>query len=85
MGPLFDVLTLPVMGPIRGVAWIAEKILEQAENELYNPAKVRQKLEELELEFDLGKITEEEYLEAENELLNQLKVIRERNTNTQAT
>ena len=78
MGFLTKLLTLPVMGPIQGVVWIAEKVAEQADKELYDEDKVRGQLMELELHLDLGEIGEEEYLAAEDVLLARLKVIRER-------
>ena len=78
MGFLTDLLTFPVLGPIKGVIWIAEKVNEQAEKELYDEDAVRGKLTELELRYDLGEISEEEYLAAEETLLARLKIIRER-------
>ena len=75
---LLELLTLPILGPIRGVMWIAEKVAEQADRELYNEDALRGQLMELELRFDLGEISEEEYLTAEEVLLERLKVIRER-------
>jgi len=76
MGILFDLLALPLTGPINGTIWIAEKLLDQAENEMYDEGKVRAKLMELELLLDLGDINEETYLAAEEELLERLKEIR---------
>jgi hypothetical protein len=78
MGFLIDLLTFPVMGPIKGVTWIAEKVNEQVEKELYDEDAVRGQLMELELRYDLGEISEEEYPEAEEALLERLRVIRER-------
>lgn len=78
MGFLTDLLTFPVLGPIKGVVWVAEKVAEQAEKELYDEDAVRGQLMELELRYDLGEIGEEEYLEAEETLLERLRVIRER-------
>ncbi len=78
MGWLTDLLTFPLMGPINGVVWIAKKIAEQADKELYSEEAVRGKLLELELHYDLGEISEEEYLEAEGALLIQLRAARER-------
>ncbi len=77
MGFLIDLLTFPVMGPVKGLVWIAKKVTEQAESELYNADKVRGQLVELELRLDLGEITEQEYLAAEEILLERLRVIRE--------
>jgi len=78
VGFLTKLLTLPASGPIQGVLWIAEKITEQAERELYNEEAVRGKLMELELRYDLGEIGETEYLAAEEDLLALLRVIQER-------
>jgi len=77
MGLLATLLTLPVTGPLRGVMWIAEKAAEQAEHELYDEGAVRGQLQELELRCDLGEISEEEYLTAEESLLARLRDIRE--------
>ncbi|NTW97510.1 MAG: hypothetical protein HGB28_03060 [Oscillochloris sp.] len=76
MGILLDLLALPLTGPINGTIWIAEKLQEQAENEIYDEGKVRAKLMEMEMLLDLGDISEEEYLAAEDELLERLKDIR---------
>jgi uncharacterized membrane protein len=77
MGFLMDLLTFPILGPIKGVIWIAEKVAEQAEKELYDEDKVRGQLMELEVRYDLGEISEEEYMAAEETLLERLRVIRE--------
>ena len=78
MGFLIDLLTFPVMGPIKGVVWIAEKVAEEADKKLYDEDTVRGQLMELELRYDLGEISEDEYLVAEEALLARLKVSRER-------
>jgi hypothetical protein len=77
MGLLLKLLTLPVTGPIEGVVWIAEKVAEQVDRELYDEDAIRGQLMELELRFDLGEISEEDYLKAEEILLDRLKVARE--------
>jgi len=53
-------------------------VAEQAEKELYDEDKVRGQLMELEVRYDLGEISEEEYMAAEEALLERLRVIRER-------
>ncbi len=85
MGFLIDLLTFPVLGPIKGVIWIAEKVAEQVEKELYDEDAVRGQLMELELRYDLGEISEEEYLEAEEALLERLRIIRERQATERET
>jgi hypothetical protein len=76
MGIIGKLLTLPLTGPLDGAMWIAEKLLEQAENEIYDEGKVRAKLMELEMLLDLGDISEETYMAAEDELLERLRDIR---------
>jgi hypothetical protein len=78
MGFLVKLLTLPVMGPVEGIVWIARKVAEQADRVLYDEDAVRGQLMELELRFDLGEISEDDYAEAEEALLARLRVIRER-------
>lgn len=78
MGFLTDLLTLPVLGPLKAAAWIARTVAEQAERELYDEDAVRGQLQELELRYDLGEISEEEHLAAEERLLARLRAIRER-------
>jgi len=74
---LFDLLTAPVLGPIRAVHWLAEKIDEAAEDELLDEDKVRGELLELQMRLEMGEITEEEYEEQEKALVERLNAIRE--------
>jgi hypothetical protein len=78
IGLLLKLLALPVTGPIEGMLWLANKIDEQAEQEFYNEPAIRGKLMELELRYDMGEISEEEFMAVEEELLARLKIIRER-------
>jgi len=77
MGFVFDLLTSPVLGPIRGVHWLATKVVEAAEGEMLDESKVRGELSELQMRLDMGDITEEEYDEQEKVLVEQLNAIRE--------
>jgi hypothetical protein len=77
MGILGSLLTLPVLGPIDGVLWIARTIEEQANAERWDESKVGGALAELELDLELGKIGIEEYEAREAALLQQLKEIKE--------
>jgi len=78
MGLLTKLLTLPVMGPHQRHRLDRREGGEQAEKELYDEETVRWQLIELELRYDLGEFGEEEYLAAEEALLERLRVIRER-------
>lgn len=78
MGFLTDLLTLPVLGLVKGVTWIARNVADQAERELYDADIVRGQLQDLELRYDLGEVDEQDYLVGEEALLVRLSAIRER-------
>lgn len=65
----FELLLAPVTAPIGGVTWIADKILEQAEGDLDDAEKLQKQLLALQLAFDMGDISEEDFEAQEEELL----------------
>lgn len=71
MGLLARLVMLP-LAPVEGVVWIARQLEEQAAEELYGPDSIRRQIAELQDRLDDGQITETEYLEAEDELLDRL-------------
>jgi hypothetical protein len=71
MGLITAILTLP-LAPVRGTVWIAERIAEQAEHERDEQAGIRRELAELEMRYDLGEISEDEYIAAEESILERL-------------
>ena len=71
MGLVTGLLGLPLL-PVRGVAWLAGQILEQAEEQFYDPARIRAQLEQVDEARRSGELTEEECVEIENELLQRL-------------
>jgi len=64
-------LGLPLL-PVRGVMWLAEQVLEQAEEQYYDPARIRAQLEQVDEARRSGELSEEECVEIENELLQRL-------------
>jgi hypothetical protein len=68
MGLLTGLLTLP-LAPVRGVAWLAERILEQAEQQMYDPASIRRQLAEIDEMRADGRLSDTEASELENTLL----------------
>lgn len=66
---ILRLLTLPILGPIYGVTWVGDKILEQAEVERDDTENLQKRLLALQLAFDMGEIEEEEFEEQEEELL----------------
>ncbi|WP_406379144.1 gas vesicle protein GvpG [Streptomyces sp. NBC_01618] len=75
MGLLTQLATLP-LAPVRGVAWVIERVVETAENEYYDPAPVERELAELEQALLAGDIDEETFDRREDELLDRLEEIR---------
>src|SRR5713101_318131 len=66
-----------LLAPIKGVVFIAEKIKEQAEGEFLNEEGVRQELRELYMLLEAGKISEEEFTQREEQLVERLEEIEE--------
>ncbi|MFE7393378.1 gas vesicle protein GvpG [Streptomyces sp. NPDC057582] len=75
MGLLTQIATLP-LAPVRGVAWVIERVVETAENQYYDPAPVERKLAALERALLAGDIDEETFDRREDELLDRLDEIR---------
>jgi hypothetical protein len=75
MGLISGLLTLP-LAPVRGTVWLAERIQEQAELELYDESAIRTGLIELAEAREAGELGDEEIDEAENALLERLMEIR---------
>jgi len=65
-----------LLAPLKGVIWVAEKVKEIAEQELYDEGRIKEKLMELQLKLELEEINEEEYKNQEKELLARLDAIR---------
>jgi len=70
------VVTLPVAGPYQSAKWMFEKIHEQVEEEQTDEERVKSRLMELQLRYEIGEIEEEEYLEQEKALMEDLAAIR---------
>jgi hypothetical protein len=71
MGLLTGLLTLP-LAPVRGTIWIAERLLEEAERELNDPAAIEQQLLEAEGRYERGEISADEFERIEDALLRRL-------------
>jgi hypothetical protein len=71
MGLFTGLLTLP-LAPVRGVAWVAERVREQAEREMYDPDVIRERLAEVERARDDGEVDADEAAELEERLIARL-------------
>ena len=76
MGLITGLLTLP-LAPVRGVAWIAEVLQDQALAELYDEGLIMRSLTELELARETGAVEQEEYERQADALLERLQEVRD--------
>ncbi|MFN7256460.1 MAG: gas vesicle protein GvpG [Microcystis sp.] len=72
-----DLLLLPVTGPIGGLIWIGEKIQERADIEYDESENLHKLLLSLQLAYDMGNISEEEFEIQEEELLLKIQALEE--------
>ncbi|MEU5364070.1 gas vesicle protein GvpG [Streptomyces sp. NPDC005925] len=71
MGLVSGLLLLP-LAPARGVVWVAERLQEAAEREVYDPGVIRAQLAALNRELEEGRIGLEEFEWEEERLLDRL-------------
>ena len=75
MGLFTALVTLP-LAPVRGTVWIAQKLQEQAELELYDESGIEAALFELQAARESGAYEEEEIEQAEDALIERLMELR---------
>ncbi|GAA2299008.1 gas vesicle protein GvpG [Streptomyces kunmingensis] len=71
MGLITGLLLLP-LAPARGVVWVAGRLQDAAERELYDPGVVRAQLAALNRDLDEGHISLAEFEPEEERLLDRL-------------
>ncbi|WP_414753485.1 gas vesicle protein GvpG [Anabaena sp. CCY 9910] len=74
---LGKILLLPVMGPINGLMWIGEQIQERTNTEFDAQENLHKQLLSLQLKFDMGEISEEEFDIQEEEILLKIQALEE--------
>ncbi|MBT2482381.1 gas vesicle protein GvpG [Streptomyces sp. ISL-94] len=74
MGLLTSLLTAP-MAPVRAVVWVAQRVVDKANEEYYDPAPVYAALADLERRLQLEEIDEATFDRQEDELLDRLDEI----------
>jgi len=72
MGLFTALLTLP-LAPVRGVGWVAEQLLEQAEHELYDEQRIMRELMALEMAHEAGEVDDAQLAEGVDVLLARLE------------
>jgi Gas vesicle protein G len=77
---ILRLLLSPITAPFEGVIWIGEQLLERAEAELDDKENLSKRLLALQLAFDMGDISEEDFEVQEEELLLQIQTLEDENT-----
>jgi Gas vesicle protein G len=71
MGLITGLLTLP-LAPVRGAAWVAELLAEEAERQLAEANSPQRALAELEAARATGELSEEAFEELHEQLLDEI-------------
>lgn len=71
MGLIGGLLTLP-LAPARGLVWVFDQVVQEAEAQLHDPARIRAELADAEAALERGEMDEASYEELERELLDRL-------------
>jgi hypothetical protein len=71
MGLIGGLLTIP-LAPARGLAWVFDQVVQEAEAQLHDPARIRAELADAEAALERGEIDEATYEALERELLDRL-------------
>lgn len=71
-------LTGALLGPVKLVTWTADRILQVAEDQLYDERSIIAALAQLNDEYDRGLIDDEGFASAEDELMERLETARAR-------
>ena len=77
MGLFTGLLTLP-LAPVRGVAWVVEQVVEEADRKLYDEQSISGELLQIELDHEDGRITDDEREALESQLLERLAISQSR-------
>jgi len=76
VGLLSKLLFFPIAGPVAGIRWSLGKVQNVVEEELTDDTPVKQELMELQMQLELGDITDDEYVEREAVLMARLRDVR---------
>jgi glycine/D-amino acid oxidase-like deaminating enzyme len=69
---IFSALLLAPLAPVRGAAWVAQQVADEADRQLYDESRIRRDLLQLELDYDDGLIDDEQRASQEDILLERL-------------
>jgi hypothetical protein len=77
VGILKHVLFWPVTGPVAGIRWSLNKVLNVVEEELTDDQPVKQDLMALQMKLELGEIDDDQYVAEEAAIMSRLREVRE--------
>jgi chorismate mutase len=77
MGLITGLLGLP-LAPLRGTIAVAQQIQQQAEDEFYDPVRIRQQIAEIDRQRAAGELSDDEATLWEDELVERLMIARTR-------
>jgi len=66
---ILDILGAPLLGPVKGVKWVAEKIAEVADQNVTDRSKQQADLIESQMLLEMGEIDEDEFKRREDAIL----------------
>lgn len=72
-----------LLAPIKGIIFIGKKVEELMQKEISDEGRIKERLMELQLKFEMDEITMEEYDQREEELLGMIERIRADKENNQ--
>jgi hypothetical protein len=75
---LFKELVLLPLAPVRGTAWVAEQVAEEADRQLYDEDNIKRELVQLDIDAEEGRLGPKERAAKEDDLLERLAVTRQR-------
>ncbi|QQW31518.1 gas vesicle protein GvpG [Arthrospira sp. PCC 9108] len=78
-------LLAPLTAPLDGIVWIGEQILERADAELDDKENLNKRLLALQLAYDMGDISEEDFEEEEEQLLREIIALEESQQQSELT
>ncbi|HEY2636904.1 MAG TPA: gas vesicle protein GvpG [Solirubrobacteraceae bacterium] len=77
MGLISGLLTLP-LAPVKGAAWVADQVAQEADRRLYDEEVILHELAELEMAAEEGQVSDQERTLEEERLLERMNVARAR-------
>ncbi|HKC82136.1 MAG TPA: gas vesicle protein GvpG [Gemmatimonadaceae bacterium] len=77
MGLLTNILLAPFLGPVWGTRWTLEKVDRVVREELTDDTPIKEDLMALQLQLEMGKIDDAEYVKREAEIMQRLREVRE--------